>query len=199
VRSGHHRLRPLAIGIVVLTTVWLACTTSSPARTAVQTLGFLEDYDQLGPGREGQARLLFIDDTANFSIYERLIVDRVVAWRGGAQEESLASSFDAALREQLATEFDLVEAPGPATLRLRSAIAMKTPSLLGVEVELLDAASGARLVAAVNDSPISGVDHERARAQQKAELVRLAGVIRSRLAAFRSFDAEQRARGEEEE
>ena len=118
--------------------------------------------------------------------------------KGGEPEEHLARSFDAALREELATEFDLVETAQGGTLRLRSAVAMKTPSLLGIEVELLDAVSGKRVVAAVDERPVSGVDHERARAQRDAELARWAGVIRTRLAAFRSFDAAQRDRGEEE-
>ena len=76
---------------------------------------------------------------------------------------------------------------------------MKTSSLLGVEVEILDAVSGVRLVAAVDERSVSGVDHERARAQQEAELARWAGLIRTRLAAFRSFDAAHRARGEDEQ
>ncbi len=141
--SARHRMRLLALGSA-LSIVGLACAGSGASPATVQTLGFLEDYDQL------------------------------------------------------ATEFDVVEAPRPGTLRLRCAVAMKTPSLLGVEVEILDAASGARLVAAVDERPVSGVDHERARAQQEAELARWASVIRTRLAAFRSFDAARRARGEDE-
>ena len=163
--SAWHRLRLLALGSV-LSIVGLACVSSGPSPDTVQTLGFLENYDQLKPGRADQARLLFIDTAADFSPYERVIVDSVVAWKGGEQEKHLAGSFDAALREQLATEFEVVQAPGPGTLRLRCAVAMKTPSLLGVEVEILDTASGARLVAAVDERPVSGVDHERARAQQ---------------------------------
>jgi len=190
-------MRLLALG-GALSIVALACAGSGPSPATLQTLGFLEDYDQLEPGRADQARLLFIDFAADFAPYERVIVDRVVAWQGGAQEERLAASFDVALREQLAMEFDVVEAPGSGTLRLRCAVAMKTPSLLGVEVEILDAVSGVRLVAAVDERSVSGIDHARARAQQEAELARWAGVIRTRLAAFRSFDAAHHARGEDE-
>jgi hypothetical protein len=190
-------MRLLALG-GALSIVALACAGSGSSPATLQTLGFLEDYDQLEPGRADQARLLFIDFAADFSPYERVIVDRVVAWQGGAQEERLAASFDVALREQLAMEFDVVEAPGSGTLRLRCAVAMKTPSLLGVEVEILDAVSGVRLVAAVDERSVSGIDHARARAQQEVELARWAGVIRTRLAAFRSFDAAHRARGEDE-
>lgn len=194
--ARRNKLRILAFG-AALSIVGLACGGSGPSPAAPQTLGFLENYDQLAPGRADQARLLFIDFAADFSVYERVIVDRVVAWQGGAQEKRLAQRFDAALREQLATEFEVVEAPGPRTLRLRAAVAMKTPSLLGVEVEILDAISGARLVAAVDERSVSSVDHERARAQQEAELARWAGVIRTRLATFRAFDAAQRARDED--
>ena len=74
---------------------------------------------------------------------------------------------------------------------------MKAPSLLGIEIEVLDAASDARLVAAVDERRVSGVAHDRARAQREVELTRWAEVIRDRLATFRSFDAAQRARGED--
>ena len=196
--SALRRLRLLSVGIAFA--LLGACagpeSATAPPKASVQTLGFLESYAQLEPGRAGQARLLFIDYAVDFSGFERMIVDPVVAWQGGEREERLAQSFEAALREQLAGEFDLVETAQPGTLRLRSAVAMKTPSLLGIEVEVLDAASGARLVAAVDERPVSGVDHDRARAQREAELARWAGVIRTRLAAFRSFDAAQRDRGD---
>ena len=178
----------------------LACagsgTSSEP--TPVRTLGFLTDYDQLAPGRGTQARLIFIDFTVDFSAYQRVIVEPVVAWNGGADEERLAASFDAALREELGAEFDLVEVMGPGTLRVRCAVAMKDGSLLGVEVEILDAVLGARLAAAVDERPVSRVDHDRARAQQASELARWAGAIRGRLAALRSFDTAQGARGDEQ-
>jgi hypothetical protein len=187
-----------AVFAVFAWTLVVGCAGPRPQSATVQIMGFLADYDQLEPGAEGRARLVFIDGEADFSAYERIIVDPVVAWQHTAREERLAVSFDAALRDQLATEFDLVKTPQPGSLRLRSALAMKTPTLLGVEVELLDAVSGARLIAAVDEHPVSGVDHERARSQQEAELARWAGVIRTRLAAFRSFDAAQRARGDDE-
>jgi hypothetical protein len=199
VTAAIHRLWLLASG-VALATLALGCSGPAASRpqAEVQTLGFLETYEELAPGRTGQARLLFIDFEADFSGYERMIVAPVVAWEGGDREKRLAGAFDAALREQLATEFDLVDTAQAGTLRLRSAVAMKTPSLLGIEVEVLDTASGTRLVAAVDERPVSGVDHERAQAQRDAELARWAGIIRTRLAALRSFDAAQRARSEED-
>ena len=125
---GRHGL---ALGVVVAI-VGIACATSEPATDPGETLGFLENYEQLAPGRAHEARLLFIDDEADFSTYERAIVDPVIAWHGGEQEEGLARVLDGALREELAAEFDLVEAPQPGTLRLRSALAMKSSSLLAI-------------------------------------------------------------------
>ena len=46
--------------------------------------------------------------------------------------------------------------------------------------------------------PASGATFLSSRAQHQGELARLAGLIRARLATFRSFDAAQRARGEDE-
>jgi len=192
-----HRLQILAVGIG-LAVVGLACASPPAVTPPVQTMGFLDGYSQLEPGRADQARLIFIDYAVDFSVYQRVVVDRVVAWRGGETEERLAESFDTALRDELATEFKLVDGPQAGTLRLRAAVALNSPSVLGIEVELLDAVSGARVAAAVDERTIPSVDHERARVQQNAELVSWAGVVRTRLAALRSFDAAQRARSREE-
>jgi hypothetical protein len=189
-RSGHF-----AASIALVMTALACASTDGPSHTQ-QTLGFLESYDQLEPGRAGQARLIFIDADADFSGYQRMIVDPVVALGEGEQEPGLAQDFDAALREHLATEFELVDAAAPGTLRLRAGLAMKTSVVLGVEVEILDAVSGARLIAAVDDRRVSRVEHGRARTRLEIELKRWAGLIRTRLAAFRDFDAAQRARGE---
>jgi hypothetical protein len=165
-------------------------------RPEIQTLGFLEDYAQLAPGREGQASLIYIDGDADFSIYSSILIEPVVAWPESSGEPAaasriLAEELDAALRRELAHEFELVEQPRAGTLRLRAALASASDSTLVLEIEILDDSSGARLVAAVDhresDTPNGTVD-------SASQPENWAVLIRNRLATFRQFDAAAHAR-----
>ena len=55
--------------------------------------GFLQNYSQLKPGRGDQAQLVFIDPNADFSPYEKVLIDPVVVWEpsasGDASDEKL--------------------------------------------------------------------------------------------------------------
>jgi hypothetical protein len=166
-----------------------ACSSSGPG---VQTLGFLDDYSLLAPGREGQASLIYIDAEADFSIYSGILIEPVVAWAGPGGEvagstRNLAGDLGVALRRELAREFEIFEQPRAGTLRLRTALAPAAGSHLVLEVELLDATSGQRVVAAVDQRKIDAGDSAT---QTNAWAI----LIRNRLASFRQFDAAARAR-----
>ncbi len=70
-------------------------------------------------------------------------------------------------------------------MRLRAAVALTGDSRLSVEVEILDATSGERLIAAVDERRVAGARSEAA----SADLDAWADVIRERLSSFRRFDA----------
>ncbi len=175
--------------IAVCLSLASACSSHGPK---VQTLGFLEDYGQLSPGREGQASLIYIDGEADFSIYSAILIEPVVAWprpdgQTTASTQELATNLDEDLRRELAREFDLVDQPGAGTLQLRAALASEAGSHLVLEVELLDGLSGQRLVAAVDRRKLKSTNSA---SQTDAWAV----LIRNRLASFRQFDAAWRAR-----
>ena len=172
--------RPSTNALVTLLALLVGCAAAKP-----QTTGFLGDYSQLKPGRGDQARLIYIDRDANFGRYESVIVDRVVAWGGADELQPLADHFDAALRRQLQLDFALAREPRPGTMRLRAAVALTGDSRLSVEVEILDATSGERLIAAVDERRVAGARSEAA----SADLDAWADVIRERLSSFRRFDA----------
>jgi len=166
-----------------------ACASHGPE---IQTLGFLENYGQLSPGREGQANLVYIDGEADFSTYSAILIESVVAWPGpdgqpAVATQELATNLDEDLRRELAREFDLVDQPSAGVLQLRTALAYEADSHLVLEVELLDAASGQRLVAAVDRRKLETVGST---SQTNAWAV----LIRNRLASFRQFDSAWRAR-----
>ena len=168
----------------------------------VETSGFLGDTSQLEPGRGDQAQLVYIDPEADFSGYQRVLVDPVVVWEGTAgskaapeELQALAADLGTALREQLALEFELVESAAPGTLRIRTALTSVRVSGASVEMEILDAASGARLVAVADARDeaggTGGAVHDWAGAGEAFDF--WAERARVRLAAFRSFDAAEAA------
>lgn len=173
-----------------------ACGGSEPP--SVEPSGFLGDYSQLEKGRGEQAQLVYIDEEAHFARFDKMIVDPVVVWgeqsTASPQElQALADAFGAALREQLGQEFELVESPGPGTLRLRSAITAVHEADASIEVEILDAESGRRLVAAADARGGSTAGAGRQWATVHEAFVYWANRARARLAAFRRFDAAEAA------
>lgn len=158
---------------------------------SVEPSGFLGDYAQLKPGRRDQAQLVYIDPAADFSPYAKVLVDPVVVWAPTASRDApeaelrgLAAEFGAELREQLRHEFELVERPAPGTLRIRTALTHVHEPGTSIELEVLDAQSGRRLVA---------VADTRKRANAREAFAFWAERARVRLAAFRSFDAAEAA------
>jgi hypothetical protein len=173
----------------------LICATAATAQE-VRDTSFLKDESQLRPGRANQARLVYINPEADFSRYDKALVDRVALWfrdakaDGGiepAERQHLAGYFTAALRHQLQLEFHPVEKAQPGALRVRAAITRLSKSGVSVAIEVVDAVSGSRL-AAVKDirEAEGGGSLERvfdAWAERASE----------RLGAFRRFDAAEAA------
>jgi hypothetical protein len=111
----------------------------------------------------------------------------------------MAERFEAALRRQLGQEFGLVDAAKPGTARIRIAITRLEGAQVGIECEILDATSGARLVGAVDERITTPVgDGGEAEALGDA-FDRWADIIRMRLVAFRNFDSAQKAQNEPSE
>ncbi len=180
----------------------LAALAACGGTASVETSGFLDDYSQLKPGRGDQAQLVFIDPEADFSPYEKVLIDPVVVWERTAGSDasaeelrSLANDLGAALRKQLQLEFELVESPEPGTLRLRTAITRVRESGASVELEVLDAESGRRLVAVADARGGAGGRAGSAGewAGAREAFAFWAERARVRLAAFRSFDASEAA------
>jgi hypothetical protein len=179
-----------------------------PKQSRVTQSGFLGDYSQLAPGRQGQARLIYINPEADFSLYDKILIDPVTIWdtersapmaSPPPDQRRMAEHFEAALRRQLEQEFGLVDAAKPGTLRIRMAITRVEGTQVGIECEILDVTSGARLVGAVDErttTPIGGGGEAKALG---GAFDRWAGIIRMRLVAFRNFDAAQKAQDQPSE
>ena len=55
------------------TAIALGCA-ENPKEPSVEPSGFLGDYSQLAPGREGQARLIYFNPEAYFSLYDKMLI-----------------------------------------------------------------------------------------------------------------------------
>jgi hypothetical protein len=93
--------------------------------------GFLGDYSLLSKGGADEPSLIYVDDDADFSAYEKITINPVTIWRAagssltGVPEEEfqqLADYLHASLRTALGEHFEVVEQSGPDVLRLRVAI-----------------------------------------------------------------------------
>jgi hypothetical protein len=131
--------------------------------TAPRSSGFLGDTTQLTANPDHPGTWRWIKPGLDLRTYDKVMIDPVdLRLKGSSVANSLhddsqaryAAEFTEVIRAKLAPFYDLVDAPGPGTLRLRIAL---TDMLLGpdgiedssLEAELLDAQSGERLVAAI--------------------------------------------------
>jgi hypothetical protein len=164
--------------------------------------GFLGDYSQLTPGREGQARLIYINPEADFSLYDKMMIQPVALWdpersapmaTPTPDQRRSVERLQRALTVQLGQDFQLVDEAQPGTLSLRMAITRAEGTSAGIEVELVDVMSRTRLVGAVDDQDVAPTVGADTTDPLGEAFDRWAALIRMRLVAFRNFDAAQKA------
>ena len=118
------------MGLLLLLALGASCSTTYQARHA-QTSGFLGDYSQLRKGRGREPLLIYRNPAADTRAYDRILIDPVAGYVGEGSRldrlsvrdrQALLDYFHAALREQLGQDYELVDQPGPRTLRLRVAV-----------------------------------------------------------------------------
>jgi hypothetical protein len=106
------------------------CVSTYQAREAERS-GFLGNYSQMRPGKEGEALLVYKNPKANFKAYSKVMVDPVRAYASResgvanvpkADLQAMVNYLSATLREKLKADYELVNAPGPGVLRVRVAI-----------------------------------------------------------------------------
>jgi len=93
--------------------------------------GFLPQPSLLAPGGSGQADLVYLNPSANFASYNRVMLEPVAIWSGpdsslssvpSNQRQVLANRFHAGLYKALAERCRIVQSASPGTLRLRVAL-----------------------------------------------------------------------------
>jgi hypothetical protein len=115
-------------GAVLLTLVVLAGCASTPA---APPSGFLGDYSQLQPAPDRDGVMLYVDKGTDFRPYTKLMLDPVQIMVAPVPDQPppapevvqrIGAQFRASLMRALAPDYQVVAAPGPDVLRVRSAI-----------------------------------------------------------------------------
>jgi hypothetical protein len=108
------------------------CNTTRQARSVTES-GFLRDYSQLQPGREDQAKLLYIAPNVQWLRYKTVCIMPVELWKSNDPESPLGKlspedqkllvdMLHTALREQLQQSYLVVGQPAADTLIVHCAI-----------------------------------------------------------------------------
>ena len=118
------------LGLLLLLALGASCATTYQARHAKPS-GFLGDYSQLREGEGQEPLLVYFNPAADVRAYDRILIDPVAGYVGEGSRldrlsvrdrQALLDYFHAALRERLGQDYELVDQPGPRTLRLRVAV-----------------------------------------------------------------------------
>ena len=125
-------MRALAVLVIML---MLAGCGSSRRAGEVEPQGFLGDYSMLTAGDEGQAVLRYVNTSAEWAKYDKVLVEPVVVLGSSGTrdipEEDLQTAANflyAQLQQELGQDFELVDVPGPDTLRVAAALTDAAPA-----------------------------------------------------------------------
>jgi len=115
----------------LLILVIAGCAASRQPRGEVAESGFLRNYSQLEPGKDGQAKLVYINPQASWSRYTGLQFESVTLWPGKdgklaslspEDQQMLVDRLYKAVSDAVSKEIELVSSPGPGVMRLRVAL-----------------------------------------------------------------------------
>ncbi|MCZ6581306.1 MAG: DUF3313 domain-containing protein, partial [Nitrospirae bacterium] len=114
------------VGLAILT---LGCETSYQAKE-VKRSGFL-DYSLLRKGGEGEALYVYRNPGTDFSVYDKVLFDNIVLWRGKGSNlhkvsredlQYLGSVLRAKILAALTPDYQVVYKPGPGIMRIQVAM-----------------------------------------------------------------------------
>lgn len=118
----------LATSLVALLLGIGACAKTRQTRST-ETRGFLGDYTQMGEDETGRVALVYVNLDTDWRGYDAIMIDSVTVWYdtedskiSDEDAQMLTDHFYAALHDELAKDFRIVDQPGPGVMRLRAAV-----------------------------------------------------------------------------
>jgi hypothetical protein len=131
------KIVPLLVVSITLLTI------SGCAKQQVKYSGFLENYPEFGPGRDGGVDLLYLKEGVDFKKYNKVMMDHVVfyfnkdaEYKGINSHEmnKMSEAFHKAFIKELKPYFRVVDKPGPDVMRIRTAVTDIVASKPGLSV-----------------------------------------------------------------
>jgi hypothetical protein len=111
------------------------------AKQQVRKSGFLDNYDNFGPGRKGGVKLVYFNENVDFKKYNKVMLNHVVFFYNADSKykgihpgtlNELSSAFHKAIAESLEGAYPIVGKPGPDVMRIRVAITDVVPGKPGL-------------------------------------------------------------------
>jgi hypothetical protein len=121
----------------VLLAPGIAAAEEAPMLGGYQTKGFLSDYSTLEPVEGVNHSYKYIDSSADFTKYKKLLLDRIRVWykddsdyKGIDPDELkvLTDYFHQAIVKAVGDDYQVVSEPGPDVLRVRIAVTDVVPN-----------------------------------------------------------------------
>jgi hypothetical protein len=116
--------------------------TKNPAtgESQVAYSGLLSDYSRLRPGGKDQAQLIYIDQSADWKKYDKIIIQPLECLAnqqktGGisaGDQQAICNYASSVLRNDLSQHFAIVDRPGPDVMILRVALTNAQPATPGL-------------------------------------------------------------------
>ena len=123
----YHAL--ISMGLLALAFAVVGCAASRGRRSEAPESGFLRDYSQLESSKDWPAREVYFNPNAQWSRYDSIHIDSVTLWADESIDElepedrqMMTDTLYKALHEKLSEFFEIVDNPGPNTIRLRAAL-----------------------------------------------------------------------------
>ena len=109
----------------------------TPALGDYAPKGFLSDYSKLEPVEGDKDAFRYVDDSVDFSMYKKLLIDRIMVWYKGDSDykgidpdelKALTDYFHQAIVKAVGDDYEVVIEPGPDVLRVRIAVTDVVPN-----------------------------------------------------------------------
>ena len=126
----------LNLGVLLISVLLLAGCSASGMKN-VEGSGFLENYNQLKPGGDDEAALVYVKPGADFNSYNKIMFERIAVRLNSSSEANeidpamlveLTNYYQNALTEAVKGNYEVVDQPGTDVLWVRVAITDVEPS-----------------------------------------------------------------------
>ncbi len=121
-------MKKIISGLIVSATLLTGCASVNKV-TEEKHSGFLSDYSIMKPTQEDPDRLGYLDSDVNWQQYHSIMVDKVIVITPDGEQQTdavilvaIADKYEEILKQQLSTEFNIVENAGAGTIRFQAAI-----------------------------------------------------------------------------